>query len=82
MGAHAVILVARLHRGAFKLLDTQFVTEHLAQFGAVEVPRRIYKRLLRDAVDLSAEWYVWPPERRVTGAEALAALAAEERELA
>ena len=77
-----VHLVARLRRGGYALLDTQFVTEHLAQFGAVEVPRRIYKRLLRDAVDLSAEWYVWPPERRVTGAEALAALAAEERELA
>ena len=77
-----VHLVARLKRGGYVLLDTQFVTEHLARFGAVEVPRRVYKRLLRDAVDLSAEWSAWPPERRVTGAEALAALAAEERELA
>jgi leucyl/phenylalanyl-tRNA---protein transferase len=76
-----VHLVARLRRGGYALLDTQFVTEHLAQFGAVEMPRRIYKRLLRDAVDLPAEWYAWPLERRVTGAEALAALAAKETEL-
>jgi len=76
-----VHLVARLRRGGYALLDTQFVTEHLAQFGAVEMPRRIYKRLLRDAVDLPAEWYAWPLERRVTGAEALAALAAKEAEL-
>jgi len=75
-----VHLVARLKRGGYVLLDTQFVTEHLARFGAVEVPRRVYKRLLRDAVDLSAEWSAWPPERRVTGAEALAVLAAEETE--
>jgi leucyl/phenylalanyl-tRNA--protein transferase len=76
-----VHLVARLRRGGYALLDTQFVTEHLAQFGAVEMPRRIYKRLLRDAVGLPAEWYAWPLERRVTGAEALAALAAKETEL-
>ena len=75
-----VHLVARLKRGGYVLLDTQFVTEHLARFGAVEVPRRVYKRLLRDAVDLSAEWSAWPPERRVTGAEALTVLAAEETE--
>lgn len=75
-----VHLVARLKRGGFTLLDTQFVTDHLAQFGAVEVPRRLYKRLLRDAVDLSADWYAWPHERRVTGAEALAAIAVGETE--
>src|SRR3954468_19004592 len=46
-----VHLVNRLRRGGFRLLDTQFVTEHLLQFGAVEVPRRVYKRLLREAAD-------------------------------
>ena len=48
-----VHLAARLRAGGFKLLDTQFVTEHLAQFGAVELPRHAYKRLLREAIDAS-----------------------------
>jgi leucyl/phenylalanyl-tRNA--protein transferase len=71
-----VHLVARLRRGGFTLLDTQFVTEHLAQFGAVEIPRREYKLLLRNAVDRRANWHAWPAGRVVSGAEALAALAA------
>jgi leucyl/phenylalanyl-tRNA---protein transferase len=62
-------LVARLRRGGFRLLDTQFVTEHLLQFGAIEVPRRIYKRLLREAMDTSAEWCALPCDRIVSGAE-------------
>jgi leucyl/phenylalanyl-tRNA--protein transferase len=69
-----VHLVARLRRGGFRLLDTQFVTEHLAQFGAVEVPRREYKRVLAAAVAGEADWHSWPPRRRVSGTEALAAL--------
>jgi leucyl/phenylalanyl-tRNA--protein transferase len=69
-----VHLVARLRRGGFTLLDTQFVTEHLLQFGAVEVPRREYKTLLRNAIERQANWYAWPQHRRITGAEALAAL--------
>jgi leucyl/phenylalanyl-tRNA--protein transferase len=71
-------LVARLRRGGFKLLDTQFVTDHLLQFGAVEVPRRVYKRLLREAVDASAEWCAWPCEATVPGAEIVEALRAAE----
>ncbi|HEX4366504.1 MAG TPA: leucyl/phenylalanyl-tRNA--protein transferase [Rhodopila sp.] len=54
-----VHLVARLRLGDFRLLDTQFVTSHLAQFGAAEIPRDIYKQLLADAVDHPA---VWLPE--------------------
>ena len=73
-----VHLVARLKRGGFRLLDTQFVTQHLAQFGAVEVPRREYKRLLAAALDEPAEWYAWPRRHRVTGAEALAAIGEQE----
>src|ERR671912_819780 len=69
-----VHLAARLRAGRFRLLDTQFVTEHLSQFGAVELPRHAYKRLLREAIDAPADWYVWPRERIVTGAEALRAL--------
>ena len=41
-----VHLVARLKAGGFRLLDTQFVTDHLKIFGAVEVPRRQYHKLL------------------------------------
>lgn len=69
-----VHLVARLRRGGFTLLDTQFVTAHLAQFGAIEVPRRSYKQMLRAAMDHEAEWHVWPRGHVVTGEEALAAL--------
>ncbi len=70
-----VHLVARLRRGGFSLLDTQFVTSHLAQFGAVEVPRRSYKQMLRLAMDHEADWHVWPKSQVVSGEEALAALA-------
>lgn len=69
-----VHLVARLRRGGFSLLDTQFVTSHLAQFGAVEVPRHNYKQMLRAAMDHDAVWDVWPPGATVSGEEILAAL--------
>ena len=45
-----VHLVARLVASGFTLLDTQFVTEHLRQFGAVEIPRSSYRRLLGAAL--------------------------------
>jgi leucyl/phenylalanyl-tRNA--protein transferase len=45
-----VHLVARLVHGGYKLLDTQFVTAHLARFGAIEIPRSAYRRLLAGAV--------------------------------
>jgi leucyl/phenylalanyl-tRNA--protein transferase len=49
-----VHLVARLIRGGFMLLDTQFATEHLAQFGAVEIPRAQYRRRLAQALERDA----------------------------
>lgn len=69
-----VHLVARLRRGGFSLLDTQFVTSHLAQFGAIEVPRQRYKQMLRAAMDHEADWHVWPQGAVLSGEEALAAL--------
>jgi leucyl/phenylalanyl-tRNA--protein transferase len=48
-----VHLVARLIAGGYRLLDTQFMTEHLRQFGAVEISRLDYHRRL--AMALSAE---------------------------
>ncbi len=51
-----VHLVARMIRGGFTLLDTQFATEHLAQFGAIEIPRKEYRRRLTDALRRDAEF--------------------------
>jgi leucyl/phenylalanyl-tRNA--protein transferase len=48
-----VELVGRLRAGGYLLLDAQFVTSHLERFGAVEVPRHHYRRLL--AAALAAE---------------------------
>jgi leucyl/phenylalanyl-tRNA--protein transferase len=55
-----VHLVARLRLGGFTLLDTQFVTDHLSQFGAIEIPRDLYKQRLAEAVDLPAVWLTDP----------------------
>ncbi len=41
-----VHLVARLKRGGWRLLDTQFLTGHLSQFGAIETPQAIYLEML------------------------------------
>ncbi len=51
-----VHLIARLRLGGFRLLDTQFVTTHLAQFGVEEIPRDQYKILLTTALDVDAAW--------------------------
>lgn len=53
-----VHLVARLRKGDYRLLDTQFVTDHLTQFGVVELPRAGYRQLLSDALDGSASFEV------------------------
>lgn len=54
-----VHLVARLRRGGFALLDTQFLTAHLARFGTIEIPRAQYHTLLARAISHEAEFY-WP----------------------
>ncbi len=51
-----VHLVARLRRGGFKLLDTQFLTAHLARFGAIEIPREAYLVKLSEAIATPAYW--------------------------
>ncbi|HEX9645969.1 MAG TPA: leucyl/phenylalanyl-tRNA--protein transferase [Alphaproteobacteria bacterium] len=50
-------LVVRLRIGGYDLLDTQFVTEHLARFGAVEVPRARYLRMLARALKIKGDFY-------------------------
>ena len=67
-----VHLIARLKAGGYRLLDTQFVTDHLRTFGAVEVPKRRYHRLLEDALAGEADFAALPLDRPVSGAEALA----------
>lgn len=62
-------LVARLKTGRFKLLDTQFLTPHLRQFGAMELPRAAYHRRLRAALAANAEFQGLPAE--LSGASVL-----------
>jgi len=52
-----VHLVARLRRNGFQLLDTQFLTDHLARFGAIEVSRERYLKLLAQALRQPADFY-------------------------
>ncbi len=69
-----VHLVARLKRGGFRLLDAQFLTAHLAQFGAAEVPRDEYVRMLDEAVEGEAVFGGAQSAASMSGADALAAL--------
>jgi leucyl/phenylalanyl-tRNA--protein transferase len=55
-------LVERLRARGYVLLDTQWVTEHLAQFGAYEVPRRRYLRLLDAAMRYDCAFAEGVPE--------------------
>jgi leucyl/phenylalanyl-tRNA---protein transferase len=66
-----VHLVARLRAGGFTLLDTQFVTDHLKMFGAIEVPRRQYHKLLEAALVGEADFAALPTGRSVPGEVAL-----------
>ena len=50
-----VHLVARLKRGGWRLLDAQFLTAHLTQFGAVEMPQAAYLKLLKAARTLRTD---------------------------
>ncbi len=67
-----VHLVARLKLGRFQLLDAQFMTDHLAQFGAIEINRIDYKRRLGSAVISLADFYRLPAY--AAGAEVLQAI--------
>ncbi|MDO9335075.1 MAG: leucyl/phenylalanyl-tRNA--protein transferase [Caulobacter sp.] len=51
-----VHLVARLRVGGYRLLDCQFVTDHLTQFGVVEIPRAEYHRRLAQALEVDADF--------------------------
>jgi len=53
-------LAARLRLGQYQLLDTQFVTDHLRQFGATELPARDYLMLLDDAIRYQSVFHAQP----------------------
>ncbi|MEZ6023178.1 MAG: leucyl/phenylalanyl-tRNA--protein transferase [Hyphomonadaceae bacterium] len=55
-----VHLAARLRHGGFKLLDAQFITPHLEQFGAQTLPRRIFHALLGVAIEVRADFAALP----------------------
>ena len=67
-----VHLVARLRYGGFTLLDTQFVTPHLAGLGALEIERADYLERLRMALASSGNFAAWSKARPMSGAHALA----------
>ena len=69
-----VHLVARLRAGGFRLLDTQFVTDHLASLGAIAVPKSAYHLLLADAVERRADFWIWPKGQTIAGQRVLAEL--------
>jgi len=75
-----VHLVARLRLGGFTLLDAQFQTTHLAQFGTEEVPRALYKQRLALAVESPAAFPADPAEAALMAE--IAALRAGDGEMA
>jgi leucyl/phenylalanyl-tRNA--protein transferase len=72
-----VHLVARLRAGGYRLLDTQYVTDHLRTFGAVEVPKRRYHRLLEEALTGEADFGTMPLDRALSGETVLSAIRVE-----
>jgi leucyl/phenylalanyl-tRNA--protein transferase len=50
-------LVERLNAGGFVLLDTQFLTAHLASLGGIEIPREEYEERLAEALTLNGDWH-------------------------
>jgi leucyl/phenylalanyl-tRNA--protein transferase len=71
-----VHLVARLRAGGFTLLDTQFVTDHLKTFGAIEIPREQYHKELEAALIGEGDFYALSTDKPVSGAQALRYLGA------
>ena len=49
-------LVERLKSGGYALLDVQYITDHLASLGVVEIARSDYERVLKNALSLGAKW--------------------------
>ena len=69
--AALVHLVARLRAGGYRLLDTQFLTEHLASLGAVGVTRDEFGLMLAESLRTSADFCAVPAGLALSGAVAL-----------
>lgn len=54
-------LISRLNNGGYHLLDTQFFTDHLGQFGAIELPQAVYLEKLKPAIQVQANFHAAPP---------------------
>jgi len=65
-------LVGRLRAGGYRLLDAQFLTQHLTQFGACEIPRSEYHVLLEAALAVEGDFFALGPG--ASGAQALQAM--------
>ena len=72
-----VHLVARLIAGKFRLLDTQFTTDHLKQFGTIELERDAFQDELEHALSGTADFHTL--QRDVSGADAVAIITAAMR---
>ncbi len=72
--ALAHLVVARLKLGGYTLLDTQFVTPHLASLGAIEISRAAYRRQLDAALRLEGVFLRADKEGPLDGPRVLAAL--------
>ena len=66
-----VHLVARLNTGGFCLLDTQFLTPHLATLGAIEIDRLEYKSLLANALSVTTEFPLRSEREPISGEDVL-----------
>lgn len=61
-----VHLVDRLRTGGFLLLDTQYATPHLEQFGVIEISAKEYEVRLRHALEVEARWITSETDNRTT----------------
>lgn len=59
-------LVERLRAGNFVLLDTQFLTPHLASLGGIEIPREDYEERLAKSLDHLGDWWAWEENNEQT----------------
>ena len=66
-GVGAGFALGSLRAGGFVLLDTQYVTDHLKQFGVVEISGAEYERRLAEALGVNARWV--EEGERVSGGE-------------
>ena len=62
-----VALIARLNAGGFTLLDTQFVTDHLATMGGIEIDRQTFRKKLAVALEIEADLWALPVETSPQG---------------